>query len=324
MSCICPECGCSPALNSEWRWDGQRWTHWHGILIGHVRTIFAEPESTDFNVETISKGEPVKSPVQHRIDNAVSWPLGKRAPRIDKRTFKLTKYLPKLPSAPASVEWLPKLNWGVMLNDSIGDCTCAAAGHMIEQWSALSGVEFRIPDSSILIAYQAVSGYVPGEPQTDNGAVMLDVLNYWRQNGIGGHKILAYVSVNLKNQNEVKTAVQLFGNIYLGVQLPISAQGASVWSVPDAGPVGDGSPGSWGGHCIPIMGYAPTVPTTPAASPLVYTVLTWGKPVHMTSHFLNAYADEAYCVLSSDWIDKNGLAPSGFNLAQLQADLASL
>jgi len=44
--------------------------------------------------------------------------------------------------------------------------------------------------------------------------------------------------------------------------------------------------------------------------------MTWG--------FLHTYADEAFAVLSPDWIAKTGLAPNHFNLSQLQADLAAL
>ena len=47
--------------------------------------------------------------------------------------------------------------------------------------------------------------------------------------------------------------------------------------------------------------------------------MTWG--------FWAAYCDEAYAILSPDFLkQKNGqtVAPSGFNLAQLQEDLADL
>jgi hypothetical protein len=53
-------------------------------------------------------------------------------------------------------------------------------------------------------------------------------------------------------------------------------------------------------------------------------VITWGSKLIMTPRFRRTYSDEAYAVLSQEWIEKNGQAVSGFNLAQLQADLASL
>jgi hypothetical protein len=41
-------------------------------------------------------------------------------------------------------------------------------------------------------------------------------------------------------------------------------------------------------------------------------------------NFVADYCDEAYAVLSPAWIEQNGQAPSGFDLAALQADLAAL
>ena len=44
----------------------------------------------------------------------------------------------------------------------------------------------------------------------------------------------------------------------------------------------------------------------------------------MTWNFWNIYCDEAYAVLSPDWIGQAKLAPSGFDLAALEADLAAV
>jgi hypothetical protein len=141
---------------------------------------------------------------------------------------------------------------------------------------------------------------------------MLDALNYWRTTGIAGHKILAFVSVNPLNADEVREAVYLFGNVFTGIQLPTSVQGFNSWTVPDGGTASqNGQPGSWGGHCIPMV----------AVSPKSRTVVTWGGTLKMSPNFETDYVDEMYAVLSLDWIEKNGLSPSQFNLAQLEADL---
>jgi hypothetical protein len=57
------------------------------------------------------------------------------------------------------------------------------------------------------------------------------------------------------------------------------------------------------------------------------TVVTWGALQTMTWGFWAAYCDEAYAILSPDYLKQKGgqtVAPSGFNLAQLQEDLADL
>jgi hypothetical protein len=52
------------------------------------------------------------------------------------------------------------------------------------------------------------------------------------------------------------------------------------------------------------------------------TVVTWGALQRMTWGFLYAYCDEAYAVLSQDWISQTTkLVASGFDLVALDKDL---
>jgi hypothetical protein len=44
--------------------------------------------------------------------------------------------------------------------------------------------------------------------------------------------------------------------------------------------------------------------------------MTWG--------FFRTYVDEAYAVLAPEWATDNALAPNGFSLTQLRADLAAV
>jgi hypothetical protein len=45
----------------------------------------------------------------------------------------------------------------------------------------------------------------------------------------------------------------------------------------------------------------------------------------MSWQFFDAYMDEAFAVLSGDWIStKVGTSPSGFDMAALQKDLAAV
>jgi hypothetical protein len=253
----------------------------------------------------------------------IPFKLGKRAPINDPRTLKFAKYIKKAaPPPPTDESWVLKVpSFPMMGNDTLGDCVIAAMGHMIQQWTyyASDGQHMITPtDPQILQAYEDVGGYVPGDPSTDNGCYMLEALNYWRKTGLGGHKILAYVSVDPTNITEVQQAVWLFGNLFAGLALPVSAQSQSgpggKWTVPSGGLVGNGSPGSWGGHCVPLMG----------SSPYIHVFVTWAEVQKMTSNFRLAYMDEAYAVLSLDWIDVKGVSPSQFDLATLKQDLASL
>jgi hypothetical protein len=244
--------------------------------------------------------------------------LGKGPRKFDARNLKLSKYIKALPTPPGPEQsWVMEvIDWPMFLNDQLGDCVIAGAAHVIQQWDYYSRKSFLLPtDQQVLKAYEDVGGYVPGDPNSDNGCNMLDALKYWRKTGIAAHKIGAFVEVDPKNLYEVAVAVWLFGNLYTGVALPISAQGQSAWVVPEGGTKSEqGQPGGWGGHCVPIM----------AVSPKTLTCITWGMRLKMSHNFFADYCEEAYAVLSEDWINRLGIAPSGFDFDTLKADLAQL
>lgn len=242
--------------------------------------------------------------------------LGKKPARHDPRTLQMANYL-LLPPIPATQDWTKKASsaWGMMLNDELGDCTCAAVGHAIQSWTANAGPkEITISDKEVVAAYSAITGYDPGDPSTDQGAVEMDVLRYWRKKGIGGHKIQAYVALEPKNHEHARAAVDLFGGAYIGVSLPISAQKQSVWSVPPGGPTGQGAPGSWGGHAVIVLAY----------DSHGLTCITWGARKKLTWSFWDTYCDESYAMISPDWVAKNKPSPEGFDLAALQTDLKAV
>lgn len=242
--------------------------------------------------------------------------LGKTAPLLDPRTLQLANYLrpEALPPPPPQQNWATKVtSWPMMMNNAIGDCTTAAAGHCIEEWTSIVGKPVIVPDAAIVAAYAAVSGYDPVTGQHDVGASEIKVLNYWRQSGIGGHKIVAYAALEPGNLDHVRDSVYIFGNCYIGLALPVSAQTQAIWSVPPGGANGQGAPGSWGGHAVPVVAY----------DPQGLTVVTWGALKRMTWGFWTAYCDEAYALLSTDFMTA-GKSPDGLDLAGLEQDLSEV
>lgn len=224
-------------------------------------------------------------------------------PRLRIRDF-LTTY----PEAPPKIDYISQINdWPMYLNDQLGCCTVAAAGHMIEAWTQMGqGKAVEIADDDVLKAYEAVSGYEPGHPETDKGAVMQDVLDYWRTKGIGGHKILAFAEVDVKNQAELTAAMALFGHVYLGINFPAVAmdqfrQGKPWDVVPDDG-------GIEGGHAID-WGYAARTEDD--------KIITWGRPQGMTQAFFDKYVEEAWVSVSQEWMNEAGLSPQGLDVGAL-------
>ena len=236
--------------------------------------------------------------------------LGKRAARFDSRTLKMAKYLPDdLPPAPPAVDFLSGItDWGMMENDQVGDCTIAGCGHAVQVWYAATGSELTLSDSVIVDAYERWCGYVPDNPASDQGGVELDVLNRWREEGLGGEEIVAYMDPDPGDIEHIRKSIQLFGLVYIGLQLPLTAQGQTVWDVvPDAG--WQGNPGSWGGHCV----------VCPEYDEDGLTCITWGKQQKMTWNFWKTYCDESHTILSKVWLDR---APADFHFDNLMADLA--
>ena len=246
--------------------------------------------------------------------------LGKQDARHDPRNLMLASYIkPDLPMPPPTCDLTGKVQtWGMMKNDDLLDCTCAAAGHLLMMWTANTGSEFTPTDDQIVAAYAAVTGYNPQTNSGDNGAVEVDVLNYWRQTGIAGHQIGAYMALEPANHTHIMDSVNIFQGCYIGLLLPKSAQpqikNHQPWSVPSAGAVGDGAPKSWGGHAVPVVAY----------DQRGLTCITWGAPQTMTWEFWEAYCEEAYAILSEDYLTGKKETPNGFSLQQLQDDLSDL
>ena len=246
------------------------------------------------------------------LDGSQGMRLGKDRARFDRRTLRLAKYVAGVTPPPAECYFQERIGrraWGMYLNDTLGDCVIAAAAHMELQWSTYAGTAVTPTDAQVLSGYELVGGYVPGNPGTDNGCDMLTALTDWRKTGLCGKTVTAFALCG--PVQGLKMAVALFGNAYIGIQLPLSAQGQNGWHVDDSDPEA-AVPGSWGGHCVPVVGYNGNS----------LTVVTWGAILNMSWAFAARYMDESYAVLSPEWIEANGESVSGFDMGQLTADLA--
>ena len=242
--------------------------------------------------------------------------LGRKPARFDPRVPQFARYLTaRLPATPASCNWSFKVpEWKMLANDRLGDCTAAGCGHAIQTWTANASSEADITDPETISFYSETCGYDPNNPNSDGGGVELDVLSWWLKNDFAGHKLDAFAALDIGNQTNIKDAIWLTGCVYLGVNLPLSAQDQDIWDIPPEGLTGNGTPKSWGGHCVIACGY----------NDKGLTVITWGQPKLMTWSFYHAYVEEAWALLSKEWISASGIAPSGFLYEDLILDMAAL
>ncbi|MFE2994097.1 hypothetical protein ACFXG4_03650 [Nocardia sp. NPDC059246] len=198
------------------------------------------------------------------------------------------------------------------LNDSLGDCTAAGAGHVAQQinWYG-QHQDAPVADSDVLAMYEAISGYRPGQPSTDVGATLQDALKYWHTTGVGGNKIAAYAQIKATDLATIRACISLFGAVYTGMNFPASAMdqfnAGKPWTVVPRSRVE-------GGHCVPIGAYD-------ASS---FTCVTWGKTQKLSVDFFQRYFDEVWTVLDLDWLTAQGVSPAAIDGASLNANYQAL
>lgn len=225
---------------------------------------------------------------------------------------------------PDAKNWLDGMsgNFGMMLNDQLGDCTCAGMYHARQVWTFnASGVEVTEPDSAVLDAYEEACGYDPTNPATDEGGAEQNVLSWWTKTGLettdGRDKLAAFIELDPRNLFDVKEAIYECGLVYIGFNVPnwlmASGQVPAVW---DANTTGDNS--IVGGHCVVLPGY------DFSGSGELFDLISWGSSYQMTASFWNQFVDEAYALFDASWLAKTGKTPLGLTLAQAQGLMRAL
>lgn len=264
--------------------------------------------------------------------------LGMKPSNPDPRTMMLSSIVEPKASIPKSVDWTPKtppvpkhlfptckkghthFAWGGMLNtgqDALNDCTIAAAGHMIQTWTAnrkQDPLPQTIPDEVLRDEFGKLTGHV-GTEEESTGSTCLDALNHWRKSGVGGHRVLAFFGLRPGNREDLKRTIHMFGGAYVGLRLPKSACKKNLDSRGQIQPWNKETGSEEDGlhHAVCAVKY----------SSLEVTVVTFGYEQRMTWDFYEKHAVEAYGVLSPDWL-RDGQAPNGLDADQLGLHLQAL
>lgn len=227
-----------------------------------------------------------------------------------------------LPAPPAARDWTEGETKRPMFgNDTVGDCSCAAIANIIIGALKAAYGEDCVPSTAdVLALYSAITGYDPSQTQpdgtnpTDRGAVIEDVLAYVMKHGFKGRHLVGTAAIEPANVENIKRSVDWFGNVDIGVDLPLAWQTASVWDVASNGSrAGDYAPNSWGGHCVVAEKYD--------ARGLY--AWSWGELILLTWAAVAAYVDTIDGVIAASWI-KAGKSPPGLSLATLEERMSAL
>lgn len=223
--------------------------------------------------------------------------------------------------APDSVDYYTKAAQSIarMLgNDRLGDCVIASLLHRLGVYTA------NDPDSGgIVVAtdQEAVSQYRDFCGPGDRGCNIADVLDIARSAGYVAagkrYKIDAYVSIDWTRKELVKAAIDLFGALCLGINLPSAWTQNSIWDVTNTAIVG--------GHDVPAVGYGDGV-TVLASNKDGVVIASWGRLYLITwpAFTSTRWIEECYAILSPNWYNNDRLSPGGVDVEALKADLAKL
>lgn len=226
----------------------------------------------------------------------------------------------RLNPPPPAVDYTNVLpaDMGMFGNDRLGDCTCAAAYHALQVWTANANPPIDTEaDTEVISLYEEACGYNPANPSSDQGGCEQIVLQHLLNQGMpvtsgsGRHHIAAFVEVDPTNVFDVKTVIADAGLVYLGFNVPdyiMNVAPGGVWGTRP------GTPNIIGGHAVIAAGYDSTA----------LKIISWGRVYEMTWEFWAQFVDEAYMIADGDWIQSTGKTLAGLSLPDLMAQMQAL
>ena len=150
----------------------------------------------------------------------------------------------------------------------------------------------------------------PGSP-ADGGMDIQTALEYLRNTGgPGGVKAVAFARVDFTNENELRSAHAIFGQVWYGINVLVANQ--TEFSNGQAWDYVAGSPLD-GGHSITGVGYDPTD----------YRFVTWAQETDWTEAFRTHQVEEAWVVIWPEHLGSREFE-QGINLQQLAADYQTI
>ena len=240
--------------------------------------------------------------------------FGKEAPVHNYQTFRFENYLlpHKLPPLPDSFTSLDRVlqNFPKETVESLfpldgngryGNCTIAGLAHFNTLAHGMVRIK-NIPTEAAVNKF-----YFRLTNGADTGLVMANVLNSARKTSLGNDKVLAYARVDRRNRIYVRHAIQMFGGVYFGFQVPENCMEQFEVHEP-------WQPGRLtnSGHAVVCCGWQ--------KEEMMKDILTWGTKTDGTQVWWDECADECWVPIF-DAAREPGFV-EGFNFNQLLADLA--
>ena len=160
-------------------------------------------------------------------------------------------------------------------NDRIGDCFPTACLNGVETTICArlgeSAQIMALPDELAVVAYEGMTGYVPGQPATDQGTDPEAGFAWWQKNAIAGYRLVKAAPIDPKAQADIRHIIATSLGVLLCISLSTDNQNQRVLT-----PVGE--EGSWGGHAVWMDGYDGALTSG----------TSWGEPFYLDQSFFDA------------------------------------
>lgn len=212
------------------------------------------------------------------------------------RAPQLARYVRSLSPPPASlkqratVPYCPRLD----RNNELGDCGAVGIANGARADAALRGFGLDIPTGRVVDGLYARGGYREGHPETDNGLVLVDVLQGMvRKAWDAGDQLPLtgpWATVDPDDRAMLARCMDRIGWVYAGVDLAPADMAVDLWDTSLPASAGDPMPRPDLGHCVVPLWYDGL-----GDDDLVH-VATWGIIMRATWRWLHSRLREAHIV----------------------------
>ncbi len=232
------------------------------------------------------KGEVKRPPELQEIFHHFTSQVGPVKPKVD--------YYSQVPS------------WVMALNDTQPDCVVAMVVHADQGTYAEVAQPFTVPPDPVILKVFDDLGGTP-----TSGLSIYDVLVQWNNEGLFGEKIAGFAPVDHTQMSKIKLAIDLFGGLAAGVDLPADAESqfnaGTPWEL-----TGDPEQDKGvGGHAVWLAGYD---------DKYIYGV-TWANVQRITWEWWFSCGKELWAVITPAFVAaKRG---PEVDLVQMQSNIAA-
>jgi len=218
------------------------------------------------------------------------------APQRLARAPLLARRVRALSPPPASLSQRRSLAYGLAMdgNDTLGDCGAVGIANGARAVAAVRGYGLNITTDRVIGLYSRF-GYVPSQPATDHGVVLLDMLQDLAVHEWAAEDQLPLVgpfgTIEPGDRAMLAWTMDKVGWVYTAVNLAKADMISDYWRTGTPATSGDPTPGSEGPHCIDLLWYDGL-----GDDDFVYSA-TWGMQHPLTWAWWESRALEAHGVL---------------------------